>query len=132
MLSGRAIPCKLGTSLLYDESHELRTPQYIVSGSVLPAYFKNPILGNPSPLQLSWCSQPLQAAKPLTVHTLLSPFVLGPSHAHSVHFIVAFSTNFRHFASTFPTDFRHLRPLKPSLSYLHAGPFFVQPLAVAI
>lgn len=113
--------------LLYDESYELRTPWYIVSASILPAYFKNPILRNPSPLQLSWRGQPPQAAKPITSHTFLSLFVLGPSHTHSVHFIVVFSTNFRHFTSTFPTNFSHLQSLKPSLSYLQAPAFFVQP-----
>ena len=113
--------------LLYDESYELEPENMYCGVLILPAYFKNPILRNPSALQPSWCSWPLQAAKPITSHTLLSPFVLGPSHAHSVHFIVAFSTNFRHFTSTFPTNFRHLPPLKPSLSYLQAWAFFVQP-----
>jgi len=59
-----------------------------------------------------------QAAKPIPLHPLLSPRVLGPAHARGVHCTVAFSANPRHFASTFLTDSRQLQPLKPSLSYL--------------
>lgn len=59
VLRGRTISCRLEVYLLSDKNYELRNLNTQFLGSIPPAYFKNPALISPSPLQLSrWCTQP--------------------------------------------------------------------------